>query len=64
MTVQFFRFASLGVLMTLADYFAQPWAAVTHPAIYWTSMTSYRAAIAWVLWQYASSLRAANRLSV
>jgi hypothetical protein len=50
--------ALLGVLMTLADYFGQSWAAVAHPAVYWVTMTSYRAAIAWVLWQYATSRNA------
>jgi uncharacterized membrane protein YadS len=48
--------ALLGALMILADYFGQSWAGITHPAMYFVAMTSYRAAIAWVLWQYASSL--------
>jgi hypothetical protein len=48
--------ALLGVLMTLADYFGQSWAGITHPAMYFVAMTAYRAAIAWVLWLYAGSL--------
>jgi drug/metabolite transporter (DMT)-like permease len=50
--------AMLGLLMILAEYFGQTRANVAHPAVYFVAMTSYRAAIAWVLWTQVGLARA------